>query len=201
MQILAEAEEREIQRLVAMVVEVQLRKLDAKLEHFHQLEQVLEKERLHVRTVDVRSLRRVSLTQLFPLKNKKLEQERQRLFAERTALQKARVASSSGQTMDQSTSGGFPLPVASPQTASSSSAYATAMNQEERERMDRERQQRIKEAQQRLEADRQQYMYGRQTTAQPSPQPGSGGSATGEGFTQEGTPAPAPASSTNPPSV
>jgi SWI/SNF related-matrix-associated actin-dependent regulator of chromatin subfamily C len=46
--VLADAEEREIQRLVAMVVEVQLRKLDAKLEHFHQLEQVLEKERLQV---------------------------------------------------------------------------------------------------------------------------------------------------------
>jgi len=132
--ILADAEEREIQRLVAIVVEVQLRKLDAKLEHFHQLEQVLEKERLN------------------------LEQERQKLFAERAALQKARI--SSGQ-MQAPPSSGFPLPVSPPQQPMGASRQEELQN-------------RIKEAQQRLDMERHQ-VYGQHPPSavnlhrQPSP--------------------------------
>jgi len=45
---LALVEEREIQKLVAVIIEAQLKKLEAKLEHFVQMEQMLEKEKLQV---------------------------------------------------------------------------------------------------------------------------------------------------------
>jgi hypothetical protein len=49
-QLLAEIEEQEIQKLMAAVIDTQLKKLEAKLEHFVQLEQMLEREKLQVPT-------------------------------------------------------------------------------------------------------------------------------------------------------
>jgi SWI/SNF related-matrix-associated actin-dependent regulator of chromatin subfamily C len=48
--LLADQEEREVARLVGLVVEAQLKKLEIKLKHFDELEEMLEREKDQVRT-------------------------------------------------------------------------------------------------------------------------------------------------------
>lgn len=67
----ADQEEKEIQRLMVKVVELQLKKMEAKLKHFEQLEELLAKERDQV------------------------EAQRQKLFADRVQLQSSRLATPS----------------------------------------------------------------------------------------------------------
>jgi SWI/SNF related-matrix-associated actin-dependent regulator of chromatin subfamily C len=48
LQVLAHKEEREIQSLVSKVIELQLKKIELKLKHFDELEQLMERERTQV---------------------------------------------------------------------------------------------------------------------------------------------------------
>ncbi|GBG77115.1 hypothetical protein CBR_g23440 [Chara braunii] len=66
--LLADQEEREIQRLVASVIEMQLKKLEIKLRYFDELEDLLEKER------------------------EQIERARQKLFEDRVRLAASRLA-------------------------------------------------------------------------------------------------------------
>lgn len=104
--LLADQEEKEIQRLMAKVVELQLKKMDAKLKHFEQLEELLIKEREQV------------------------EAHRQKLFAERVQVQAARMAVPSRPPAGAApTSTSIPsstAPIKSQATAPASSAPAKA---------------------------------------------------------------------------